>query len=119
MPLFAFPIKAQGRQTRTGDFGAQWLASTTPVNASPLPYGEPTHDSGPERLATPYSVGVLLLMGPDIEMKDRNSFRVDQWVSQTGAGCSCHHANQISRCRFAAHGCFFKNLLAWKALCQW
>jgi len=46
-----------------------------------------------------------LLMGPDIEIKDRYSYGVDKRVSQTGAGSSCHHVNTISRCRFTAHAC--------------
>ena len=42
----AFPIVARGRRPGWGDFGAQWLAYASPVNASRAASRPPAHDSG-------------------------------------------------------------------------
>ncbi len=62
---FAFPTKSQisadfevGNPNKViSELNNQ--ACTPPVNASPPPYGKPTHDSGPQLIANLYHAGTF------------------------------------------------------------
>ena len=52
----AFPIVVQGRHSRTVISELNTAPMHTPTNASPRHHWPSRHSSGPERIATPYSV---------------------------------------------------------------
>jgi len=52
----AFPIVLQGRHSRTVISEVNTAPMHTPANASPRHHWSSRHSSGPERIATPYSV---------------------------------------------------------------
>ena len=57
----AFPIALQGRHPRTVISELNTAPMHTPTNASPRHHWSSTHSSGPERIATPFSVEDLAL----------------------------------------------------------
>ncbi len=57
----AFPIVRQGRHSRTVISELNTVPMHTPTNASPRHHWSSTHSSGPERIATPFSVEDLVL----------------------------------------------------------
>ena len=57
----AFPIRQQGRHSRTVISEVNTAPMHTPANASPRHHWSSTHSSGPERIATPFSVEDLAL----------------------------------------------------------
>ena len=57
----AFPIVQQGRHSRTVISEVNIAPMHTPANASPRHHWSSTHSSGPERIATPYSVEDLAI----------------------------------------------------------
>ena len=57
----AFPIILQGRHSRTVISEVNTAPMHTPANASPRHHWSSTHSSGPERIATPFSVEDLAL----------------------------------------------------------
>jgi hypothetical protein len=59
--LIAFPIAGQGRHSRTVISELNTAPVHTPTNASPRHHWSSTHSSGPERIATPFSVEDLAL----------------------------------------------------------
>jgi hypothetical protein len=52
----AFPIVQQGQHSRTVISEVNTVPMHTPTNASPRHHWSSRHSSGPERIATPYSV---------------------------------------------------------------
>jgi len=57
----AFPIVLQGRHSRTVISEVNTAPMHTPANASPRHHWSSRHSSGPERIATPFSVEDLAL----------------------------------------------------------
>ena len=57
----AFPLALQGQRSRTVISEVNTVPMHTPANASPRHHWSSTHSSGPERIATPYSVEDLAL----------------------------------------------------------
>ena len=57
----AFPIDLQGRHSQTVISELNTVPMHTPTNASPRHHWSSRHSSGPERIATPYSVEDLAL----------------------------------------------------------